>query len=109
MLRALGLVVFLVAFAAPAHAVLVTVYDAKITHVEVWGNQFTVYLDKTHTAVACGHNNSFSVDTCTEAGKVAASTLLTAFAGGKKIQANVTDGTCHGDRPTVQNFYVFSG
>ena len=109
MLRFLAASACLAFAAAPAHAVMVTVYDAKISYIEVWGGVFTVYMNKTHTATACGHNTSFAIDGTTPAGQLNASTLITAWTSNKTIQVNVTDNTCLGDRPTIQNFYVLNG
>ena len=81
-----------------------TVTNAKITKVEFWGSQFTVYLDKPHTALGCGHRFSFAMDSLAEQSKPYMSVLLTTWAAGKTVSVKVTDSVCSGDRPTLKNW-----
>ena len=78
-----------------------TVSDAKITKVEFYGAQFTVYLDKPHASPGCGHEQSFAVDSATKVGSAHMSVLIAAWVAGKTITAKITDDNCFGDRPTL--------
>lgn len=97
-----GLLVVNISFAEEA-----LVEGAKITSVEFWGNQFTVYFSKDHSASGCGHKNSAAMDSINNPGKAHMAALLSAYYTNKNINARVTDANCNGDRPTLINFHVF--
>lgn len=89
-------------FAHSTQAATDWVIDATVTKVEFYGNQFTVYFDKTHTATACGNTMSVAaMDTASEPGKSHYSFFLVAYSAQKKVSVRVNDGNCSGDRPTI--------
>lgn len=79
------------------------VSNATITKVEFYGNQFTLYFDKTHSATACGHPMSVvAINTASEPGKSHYSFFLAAYSANRQVSVKITDSTCNGDRPTIK-------
>ena len=103
-MRKIVTVLFLSFMCGNVYAIDVSISNAKITKVEFYGNQFTVYFDKTHSATGCGHSASVAMDSSGNPGKAYMSVMLAAWTTGKLINARITDSVCNGDRPTIKNF-----
>lgn len=95
---------FSIIFTNMAQATDSYVSNAKITSIEFYGKQFTVYFDKTHNATACGHSRSAAMDSSTEPGKSYLAAFLVAWTTGRTVNVVVTDAICSGDRPTIKHW-----
>ena len=95
------------AFAHTPNGTDSTVNGAKITGIEFYGPQFTIILNKTHAATACGHNDRLAADSATEPGKSYLPVLLEAWKSNKSIDFTATDSVCNGDRATAKYMRVY--
>ena len=90
-----------------SHAAGDLLENAKIIKTEFYGDNFTVYFDKTHLATACGHNKSVSMMVTSSTGRAHMALMLTAWSTGKSVTVNISDSVCNGDRPTINNFHAY--
>lgn len=108
-MKKLSIILLLIACAFYVHATESVVSDVTITHIEFYGNQFTIHLDKEHAATGCGHpsNKVVAIVTNAEPGKTHYSALLAIWLAGKNLTLRVSDSTCSGDRPTLLNWSAY--
>lgn len=94
--------IFALIFSGQVLATVSWVHDAKIEKVEFYGNQFTVYFDKAHSAKGCGHpGNVVAVDSATQPGIAHFTFFLAAYTANKTVSVKISDESCNGDRPKV--------